>query len=159
MIKLQFIAIPKKVYVTAVASEGETELNAFDNCLLKIGIGDVSLVKVTSILPEDIEIVEEPIELPAGANIPAIYTYKVSSKPGERIAAAIALGKTKGGPTLVAEYSSVGISSEEAEKEASKRLMLMAKARNLELLSTEVYSVDHIVEKIGCALAVVVEIE
>ena len=159
MIELQFIAIPKKVYVTAVASEGETELNAFDNCLLKVGIGDVSLVKVTSILPGDIEITEEPTILPAGANVPAIYTYKISNNPGEKIAAAIALGQTKGGPTLVAEYSDVGVSIEEAETEASKRLMIMAKARNLEVQSTEVYSIDHVVEKIGCALAIVVEIE
>lgn len=156
---MQFVAIPKKVYATAIASEGETELNAFDNCLLKVGIGDVSLVKVTSILPHDVEIVDEPLKLPAGANVPAIYTYVISDKPGETIAAAIAIGKTQDGPTLVAEFSSKGINSEKAEDEALRRLELMAKARNLELVSTETYSSEHTVEKIGCVLAVVVELE
>jgi arginine decarboxylase len=156
---MQFVVIPKKVYVGTASSEGETELNAFDNCLLKLGIGDVSLVKITSILPSDVEIVDNIEKLPDGMNVPAIYTYKISSKPDSVIAAAIAIGKTDKGPTLVAEFSAEGVDAEKAEDEAAKRLYLMAKARGLKLATTEVYSVDHKVENIGCVLAAVVELE
>ncbi len=156
---MKFVAIPRKVFVGTASSEGETELNAFDNCLLKLGIGDVSLVKITSILPNDVEIVDDIEELPEGMNVPAIYTYKISNRPNAVIAAAIAIGKTDKGPTLVAEFSAEGVNAEEAEDEATKRLYLMAKARKLKLITTEVYSIDHRVEKLGCVLAAVVELE
>lgn len=54
------ITIPKKIYVAAVASEGSTPLNAFDACLVKIGLPQISLIKVTSVLPPNIEVIEEP---------------------------------------------------------------------------------------------------
>ncbi|MGQ4892491.1 MAG: pyruvoyl-dependent arginine decarboxylase [Candidatus Njordarchaeia archaeon] len=156
---MSFVYVPKKVYINAVSAEGETELNAFDNCLIKLGIGDVSLVKVTSILPNDIEITNKPVKLPNGANVPTIYTHIISNEKNKLIAAAIALGKTDGGPTLVAEFSGENIDAEGAEEEALKRLCNMAKARNLTIKSSEVYSADHIVENVGCVLAAVVEIE
>ena len=156
---MSFVYVPKKVYVNAVSSEGETELNAFDNCLIKLGIGDVSLVKVTSILPNEVEITSKPVKLPNGANVPTIYTYKISDEKDKLISAAIAIGKTDGGPTLVAEFSGENMDSEKAEEEALKRLYNMAKSRNLKIVASEVYSADHIVENVGCVMAVVVEIE
>jgi len=156
---MAFVYVPKKVYIGAVSAEGATDLNAFDNCLIKLGIGNVSLVKVTSILPEEVEFLDDVPRLPYGANVPCVYTYIISDKPGEKIAAAIAIAKTKGGPTLVAEFSAKEMSSEKAEEEAKRRVLEMAKARNLDIEWVESYSVDHTVERIGCALAIVVEVE
>ncbi len=156
---MSFVFVPKKIYVGAVSAEGETELNAFDNCLVKLGIGNISLVKITSILPEEVEFVEDEPAFPYGANVPCIYTYATSDRSGEVISAAIALAKTKGGPTLVAEFSARGVDSKGAEREAEKRVIEMAKTRNLEIEWIETYSADHIVKKIGCVLAIVVEVE
>jgi len=157
---MSLITVPRKVYVAAVAAEGETELNAFDNCLVKAGLPQVSLIKLTSILPRDIEITEEPPrDLPLGANLPAIYDYVVSSTKGETIAAAIAIGWTNKGPTLVAEYSARNISKSEAEERALLRLKEMAKARKITIMEYKVYSAEHRVEKCGCALVIVAEIE
>jgi len=157
---MQFIFVPKRVYVGAVSSEGETELNAFDNCLVKLGIGDVSLVKTTSILPNDVEITEKlDTNLVVGSNVPAIYSYTISNQPGETIAAAMAIGRTEKGPTLVAETSDRGINRKEAEELVIKMLRDMVKTRNLKLLDIKVYSVEHTVKKIGCVIVVAVEIE
>ena len=49
-----------KVSITSGKAEGPTILNAFDNALLDAGIGDVNLIKVSSILPTGAEIVELP---------------------------------------------------------------------------------------------------
>jgi len=147
----------KKFIIRAEAAEGEDELIAFDNVLLKCGIGDVSLVKTTSILPPNAELVQNH-ELPPGANVPAIYTAIISNKRGEKIAAAIAVAWTDGGPTLVAEYSATGITKEDAERKAIERVKIMARNRNLKITRIETRTVDHIVEKCACAIAVVVEI-
>jgi arginine decarboxylase len=45
---------------TAGIAEGSTPLNAFDNALLAAGIGNVNLIKVSSILPPGIELVALP---------------------------------------------------------------------------------------------------
>jgi len=155
---MSLITVPKKVYMDAVAAEGETELNAFDNCLIKAKLPHVSLIKVTSILPPNIELVNEIPKIPIGANVPSIYIYVHSSTPGETIAVAIALGWTNGGPALVAEFGAQGISKEEAEQEALKRLEGMAEARNLKIVRKHVVSVDHTVEKCGCVLGIVAEV-
>ena len=49
-----------KMSVTAGTAEGGTTLNAFDNALLVAGIGNVNLIKVSSIVPPDVDIVELP---------------------------------------------------------------------------------------------------
>jgi len=156
---LSLITVPKKIYVKSVASEGETELNAFDNCLIKAGLPQVSLIKVTSILPADIELVNEPPSLPIGCNVPAIYAYIVSCNRNEKIAGAMALGWTDVGPTLVAEYAERNIDKREAEKRALIRLEGMAKARGLKITKKIVVSEEHVVEKCGCVLVIAVEVE
>ena len=42
-----------KVAITSGKAEGPSKLNAFDNALLDAGIGDVNLIKVSSILPKN----------------------------------------------------------------------------------------------------------
>ncbi|NMB16013.1 MAG: pyruvoyl-dependent arginine decarboxylase, partial [Firmicutes bacterium] len=42
---------PEKFTLVAGGSEGPTGLNAFDNALLAAGLGNLNLVRVSSILP------------------------------------------------------------------------------------------------------------
>lgn len=153
------IYVPKKIYVKAVSSEGETELNAFDNCLVKAGLPQVSLIKITSILPREIEVVEEPPNLPLGCNIPAIYASRSSCEEGKILAGAIAIGWTNKGPTLVAEFAAEGINKEVAEKEAIYRLEKMAEARGSKIVKQMIVSTAHRVDKCGCVLVMVAEVE
>ena len=108
----------KRVVLVSGAAEGETELNAFDNALLAAGIGDLNLIKVTSILPPHVEVVDEVPELPRGAFVPIVYTSVCSDVSGERIAAAVGIGRASDGFGVVMEAS--GHSQEEVEAEVAE---------------------------------------
>src|SRR5512138_3787561 len=74
-----------KVAAAAGCAEGGTALNAFDNALLAAGIGNVNLVKVSSIVPPDVDIVDLPA-IKAGALVPTAYAAISSETPGETVA-------------------------------------------------------------------------
>src|SRR5499427_8744218 len=73
---------------TAGTAEGATPLNAFDNALLAAGIGNINLVRVSSILPPGVELVSLP-RIKPGAIVPTAYSAMTSEVPGEVIAAAV----------------------------------------------------------------------
>ena len=73
---------------TAGHAEGGTALNAFDNALLAAGIGNINLVKVSSILPPEVPVIDLP-KIKPGALIPTAYAAMTSEVPGETIAAAV----------------------------------------------------------------------
>lgn len=87
------------------AEEGNTKLNSFDNALLKAGIGDTNLIRMSSIIPPNCEQVES-IDLPKGALIPIAYAAISSDNPGEIISAAIGVGLPEhpGEPGLIMEF-------------------------------------------------------
>lgn len=151
------VTVPKKAFVVAVSAEGSTPINALDNCLVKAGLSRISLMKLTSILPPNIELLADPPEYPGGANVPAIYSYVISDTPNEIISAGIALGFTED-VTLVAEHSEVGKDKEYIEDYVKKMVEEMASARGLTISKLIIKSVEHKVKKIGCALAIVVQI-
>lgn len=156
---MSLITVPKKVYIAATSAEGSSYINAFDACLVKIGLPQVSLIKVTSILPRNIEIITgKTPSLPKGSNVPAIYAYACSDTPGETVSAAIAIAITND-LTLVAEHASVGAMREEVEEKAKNIVVEMARIRGLQTNKIIVRSATHVVKRIGCALAIVVEVE
>ena len=155
---MSLITLPRKVYIAAASAEGSTPLNALDACLVKMGLPQISLIKVTSILPPNIEILEEPPNLPGGCNVPTVYSYVTSRNRGERISAAIALAFTDK-LTLVAEHADTGIDDREAEKIVIGIVREMADIRGLKIRNILVKSTTHVVRNIGCALGVVIEVD
>lgn len=87
------------------SAEGNTTLNAFDLALLNAGVGDTNLVRMSSIIPPNCELVDS-IELPKGALIPIAYAAIESENPGEIISAAIGVGlpENEGEPGLIMEF-------------------------------------------------------
>jgi pyruvoyl-dependent arginine decarboxylase len=69
---------------TAGTAEGSTPLNAFDNALLAAGIGNINLVRVSSILPPGVELIPLP-KIKPGAIVPTAYASMSSEVPGESI--------------------------------------------------------------------------
>ena len=69
-----------KAAVTAGTAEGGTPLNAFDNALLAAGIGNVNLIKVSSIVPPEVDIVDLPPIKP-GALVPTAYARRRARRP------------------------------------------------------------------------------
>src|SRR5437762_12046496 len=106
---------PKLVCLASGAAEGDSELTAFDNALRKGGIGDVNLIRVSSIVPPGATISPLP-DLPFGALTPAAYAVQNSSVPGMRIAARIGVGWTSRGGVLLEGHGPEGTGAEVGER-------------------------------------------
>ena len=143
-----------KVAITSGASEGPTKLNAFDNALLDAGIGDVNLIKVSSILPDHTKIVELPT-LTAGDMINCVLSYVSSDKKGDLISAAIAVATSEDFGCVV-EHSGINQDPEEIRKEAISMVKYMMEVRDKEIKELIVEEINHKVTKLGAAVASVV---
>jgi arginine decarboxylase len=144
-----------KVAATAGGAEGGTALNAFDNALLAAGIGNVNLVKVSSIVPPDVDIVDLPAIKP-GAIVPTAYAAITSETPGETIAAAVGYAlpedRTKAG--VIMEYHD---RADRATADRAVRAMLEEafRVRGERIREVRVIAAEHRVRAVGCAMAAV----
>jgi arginine decarboxylase len=142
-----------KASATAGCAEGGTALNAFDNALLAAGIGNVNLIKISSIVPPEVDIVALPRIRP-GALVPTAYAAITSETPNETIAAAVgyALPVDRSRAGVIMEYHD---RTDRATAERAIRAMLIEAfaVRGEAIRELEVVAVEHTVGKIGCALA------
>src|SRR5438552_1425412 len=140
---------------TAGHAEGGTALNAFDNALLAAGIGNINLIKVSSILPPEVPVIDLP-KIKLGALVPTAYAAMTSETPGEVIAAAVGYAvpddPAKNG--VIMEFQGVA-RSEEAENRIRAMLEEAFRVRGETILELRVAAVEHRVEHIGCALAAI----
>ena len=90
------LQIPNAIWASAGAAEGDTELNAFDNALLAAQVGNLNLVRVSSVLPQDATVLEAPPQITPGSLVPTVYSVQVSARPGETVAAAVGIGVAGG---------------------------------------------------------------
>ena len=144
-----------KAAMTSGSAEGTTPLNAFDNALLAAGIGNINLVKVSSILPPEAMVVDMP-RLRPGAVVPTAYAAMTSEVPGEVVAAAVGWAR----PTdpnangVIMEFHDKA-TREEAERAIAHMLEESFKSRGWTIRDMRVSAVEHRVERTGCALAAV----
>ncbi len=144
---------PNSISLVKGEAEGETALNAFDNALLTAGIGNLNLVKVSSIVPPQARLVELP-EIPAGSLTPTVYSRITSSTPGEILSACVGAGFSDNFG-LIYEYAHKG-TAQVAEEIVKKMIEEGLNKRGLQLESLHLISSEHRVERIGCALAAAV---
>ena len=141
----------------AAAAEGGTKLNAFDNALLKLGIGNVNLVKLSSVIPAHIEWMEEVHDVPIGMLLPTVYAHIESDEAGVTVSAALGVGisrNNEGG--LIYEYSGQ-CTREEAEEMVRRMTEEGFRQRGWELGEFRVVSASATVkDKPVAAIAVVV---
>jgi arginine decarboxylase len=144
-----------KAAMTAGCAEGGSTLNAFDNALLAAGIGNINLVKVSSIVPPDVDFVPLPSIKP-GAIVPTAYAAITSDVPNEMVTAAVgyALPVDRTKPGVIMEFHD---RADRATAEQAIRAMLgeAFEVRGEAIREMKVVAVDHRVEKVGCALAAV----
>ncbi len=140
---------------TAGHAEGGTALNAFDNALLAAGIGNINLLKTSSILPPEVPVVELP-KIKPGALVPTAYAAITSETPGEIVAAAVGYAvpddPAKNG--VIMEFHGVA-SRDEAERQILAMLDEAFRVRGETIAEQRVVAVEHRVERIGCALAAI----
>jgi len=144
---------PKKFFVTAGSSEGKSNLTAFDNALLEGRIGNLNLMRVSSILPPGVQYCPD-MEIPPGSLVPTAYGFIISDVPGELIAAAVGVGFSKDTFGVIMEFSGK-CSRADAEAKIESMLKEAFETRGMELVGIKIAAAEHHVEKIGCALAAV----
>jgi len=144
---------PTKFTLVAGDAEGPVELNAFDAALLKAGIANVNLLKISSVLPPGAEYCER-LQIPEGSLVPTAYGTIVSGEPGDRIAAAVAVGRAENGYGVIMEFAGRA-TKEEAASQVKQMVENAFRLRGLPLDEVMIKSVDHVVERIGCAFAAV----
>ncbi len=147
---------PTHYFLVSGASEGFTPLNAFDGALLRAGIGDTNLVKMSSIVPLRCQLIS-PVPLPPGSLVPTAYASITSDIPGEIIssAVAVALPEEPHYPGLIMEYSARG-SKAEIEETVRRMALEGMKLRQREIKGLKSIAVEHKVQKVGATLAAVV---
>ncbi|MBO8129238.1 MAG: arginine decarboxylase, pyruvoyl-dependent [Peptococcaceae bacterium] len=146
---------PKKFTMVAGSGEGNTALTAFDSALLNAGVGNLNLIKVSSILPPKAEYRAE-LQIPPGSLVPTAYGTIYSQNPGEIISAAVAVGIPEG-DTFGVIMECAGIYRKEEIEEHIKNMVNEAfKIRNLALKEVKVCAAEHEVICCGSAFAGVI---
>lgn len=150
-----FFSRPERFFLTCGRGEGSTPLNAFDAALLDAGIGDLNIVKVSSILPPGCK--EGTFSISGGTLVPAAFAYIISEIPGEVISAAVAVAIPEDSkqPGLIMEYSARG-HREEAEAIVRRMAEEGMAMRSRALREIKSCAVEFKVKRIGAVLAAVV---
>ena len=143
-----------KIAIVSGKDEGPTKLNAFDNALSNAGIGDVNLIKVSSMLAGNAEICELP-ELKAGAMVNCVLSEVTSDNPGDVITAviAVAIGEELG---CVVETTGINDDLNETIDEAKNMVKYMMEKRDVEIKEMIVEYSTTEVENIASVIASVV---
>jgi arginine decarboxylase len=145
---------PNVLWVTTGSAEGSTELNAFDNALLAARIGDLNLVKVSSIVPAAAGFVQEVPDITPGSLVPTVYSVVHSDTAGETICAAVGIGIGRESHGMIFEHH--GTSREVTERVVTGMVEEGFARRRLPLERLIVRVAEHRVERVGCAVAAVV---
>jgi arginine decarboxylase len=148
------ITNPERFIIVAAAAEAEHVLTAFDAALLKAGIGNVNLVRISSILPPGCIEEENGINFPPGAFVPTAYGTICSEKKGELLAAAVGIGFSEESFGVIMEYSG-NCNAEIARVKVEEMVKEAFRQRGEKLKGIKTKSVEHRVEKAGAAIAAV----
>lgn len=151
-----FTKIPNIYTLTSSNEEGLTKLNAFDMCLLKSNIGNMNLIKVSSILPPQCTYIDN-ISFPLGSLVPVAYASITSNKPHQIISAAVAVAipKNKYLNGLIMEYEDF-TTKQKVENIVIDMVRWGMEQRGYEIEKIISISSQHIVQNTGCAFACVI---
>lgn len=143
-----------KIAIVSGKDEGPTKLNAFDNALTEAGIGDVNLIKVSSMLAGNAEIETLP-KLKAGAMVNCVLSTVTSDNPGDEITAviAVAIGEELG---CVVETTGINENPDDLIKEANEMVEYMMEKRGVEIKELIVEQCTTTVENIASVVSSVV---
>ncbi len=147
------LPIPTNYTLCAAAAVGQTRLTAFDQSLLSAGVGNLNLVRVSSVLPPG-AIFRDKVDLPPGSLCPIAYGTIASGVPGQTIAAAVAVGVRHGSFGMIMEFSGE-CSKEEAERVVRAMVEEAFANRGMPLDEVRAKAVEITVPegKVACAFA------
>ncbi len=143
-----------KIAIVSGKAEGPTKLNAFDNALSDAGIGDVNLIKVSSMLAGNAKVQKLP-KLKAGSMVNCVLSEITSTTPGAEITAvvAVAIGDELG---CVVETTGIDKSIKDLKDEAEFMVRYMMEKRDVDIREMIIESSTATVENIASVVASVV---
>ena len=146
-----------KIAIVSGKDEGPTKLNAFDNALSDAGIGDVNLIKVSSMLAGNTEVEKLP-KLKAGSMVNCVLSEITSDTPGDEITAVIALaiGNELG---CVVETTGTNKTPDSLVDKAREMVEYMMQKRGVEINELIVESYTTTIEKIASVVVSVVYLD
>lgn len=133
-------------------------INAVDKAMLDAGIGDINMIKISSVLPSDIKKVDD-IPDKIGAFRPCVIS-KATGK-NTRLAAGISYGfreDDEGGYVMEHNVNSVNLELDRFIAEMREKLEQMGEDRGISLKNVE-YEYSNVEvgkDEYGCAIAVLV---
>ena len=127
----------------------------FTPVTMAAGIGNINLVRISSILPPGVDLIPLPSIRP-GAIIPTAFSAQTSEVPGEVIAAAVgwAVPEDPAKNGVIMEFHDKA-TREEAHRMIVHMLEEAFRVRGESIRDMRVFAVEHRVEHTGCALAAV----
>ena len=145
-----------RIAIVSGSSEGPTESNAFDNALYEAEIGDVNLIKVSSMLGANTKVEKLP-KLKAGSMVNCVLSSLTSENEGEELIACVAaaIGEELG---CVVEANGINQNPEDIKNEAIEMVKYMMDKRNVKIKELIVEEAHHTVKEIGSAIAAVIYI-
>lgn len=153
---MAIVNLPTRFFMVIGKGDSEYALNAFDLALLDAGIGNLNLIKVSSILPPDAREVK-PVQFSPGELISIAYAEKTSHIKGEIIAAAVAVAipQNKNQNGLIMEHSGAG-TAKEMEEIVRNKAEIGMQYRNYKIKDIKSISIEHTTINIGAVIAGVV---
>lgn len=128
-------------------------MSAFDGALLEAGIGNVNLIRVTSILPPHAE--EDPdLTIPFGSLVPTAYGTLTSEISGQLISAAVGVGFSRESFGIIMETAGVR-TKEESEVLIKKMLEDSFQHRGMEMEKVIIKGIEHRTIRVGAVIAAV----
>jgi arginine decarboxylase len=145
---------PNVFWLASGSAEGATPINAFDNALLNAGVGNLNLVKVSSVVPTGAVMLDQPVSIDPGTLVPAVYATRHSNVPGEHICSVVGIGLSEDSHGMIFEHSSD--SAEKAKRAVRTMVEDAFKQRGMKLARLMIRMAEHRVETLGCTVSAVV---
>lgn len=150
-----------KIYVTSATGKGPTKLAAFDNALMNAGVANYNLIKLSSIIPAESEVIKvdnlaDKAPGKWGDRLYAVFTDQRIDTPNEEAWAGIGWRQDpKTGQGIFVEHD--GASKTAVESNIRDSLQALSQSREIDLNGTEM-TVDGLMchGTPVCALAIAV---
>ena len=155
---MKMVQTPNCYCLVKGSAEGRTRLNAFDKSLLKAGVGDTNLMRMSSILPPAAEEVSvDDLVLPKGGLIPLAYATIDGTTPGRLISASIAVGipQDDSEPGVIMEFEDHAPLSY-VDEIVEQMVVDGFEYRNRKLKEIKKMGIEHKVERCGAVFAAAV---
>jgi arginine decarboxylase len=153
---MKCLGLSKKIALVSGFGESDnSKINAFDNALIDAGINDCNLIKVSSILAKETELIGE-FEIEKGSFVPTVISTAYG-KQGETICSClqIALNDKKYGYV----FEGQGKNPREIEQQLTACTNEMAEKRKQKIISRKTITKQAtITKKYGCCITAAIYI-